>query len=171
VTESGYGKRTELGEYRVQGRGGQGVTNMIVDERNGNVVGSTQVSADDRIMLITNTGRVIKCPVEDIREVGRVTKGVTVMRVEERRARRERDARRRERRGRATGTATAAAPTTATTGRPSVSGSPDRRRIAPTTENRRRNAANAENQRDLQILGAPTLPLGVAEECKADLGG
>jgi len=83
VTENGYGKRTELGEYRVQGRGGQGVTNMIVDERNGYVVGSTQVSADDRIMLITNNGRVIKCPVADIREVGRVTKGVTLMRVEE----------------------------------------------------------------------------------------
>jgi DNA gyrase subunit A len=83
VTERGYGKRTELGEYRVQGRGGQGVTNMIVDERNGNVVGSTQVSADDRIMLITNNGRVIKCPVAGIREVGRVTKGVTLMRVEE----------------------------------------------------------------------------------------
>jgi DNA gyrase subunit A len=83
VTERGYGKRTELSEYRVQGRGGQGVTNMIVDERNGNVVGSTQVSADDRIMLITNTGRVIKCPVAGIREVGRVTKGVTLMRVEE----------------------------------------------------------------------------------------
>jgi DNA gyrase subunit A len=83
VTENGYGKRTELGEYRVQGRGGQGVTNMIVDERNGSVVGSTQGSADDRIMLITNTGRVIKCPVADIREVGRVTKGVTLMRVEE----------------------------------------------------------------------------------------
>ncbi len=83
VTERGYGKRTELGEYRLQGRGGQGVTNMIVDERNGNVVGSTQVSADDRIMLITNNGRVIKCPVAGIREVGRVTKGVTLMRVEE----------------------------------------------------------------------------------------
>jgi DNA gyrase subunit A len=83
VTERGYGKRTELGEYRVQGRGGQGVRNMIVDERNGSVVGSTQVSADDRIMLITNNGRVIKCPVAGIREVGRVTKGVTLMRVEE----------------------------------------------------------------------------------------
>jgi DNA gyrase subunit A len=83
VTENGYGKRTALGEYRVQGRGGQGVGNIIVDERNGSVVGSTQVSADDRIMLITNNGRVIKIGVTGIRETGRVTKGVTLMRVEE----------------------------------------------------------------------------------------
>ncbi len=83
VSEKGYGKRTDLSEYRLQGRGGSGIINMVVDERNGCVVGSVQVAESDRIMLITDTGRVIKIPVENIRVSGRSTKGVTLMRVEE----------------------------------------------------------------------------------------
>ena len=83
VSENGYGKRTSLEEYRIQGRGGSGIINMVVDERNGKVVGSVQVAESDRVMLITDTGRVIKIPVEHIRVVGRSTKGVTLMRVEE----------------------------------------------------------------------------------------
>ena len=83
VSEKGYGKRTSLGEYRIQGRGGSGIINMVVDERNGPVVNSVQVADGDRVMLITDSGRVIKIPVENIRVSGRSTKGVTLMRVEE----------------------------------------------------------------------------------------
>ncbi len=83
VTENGYGKRTDLSEYRVQGRAGSGIINIVTDERNGKVVGSVQVADGDRIMLITDTGRVIKIPVANIRVVGRNTKGVTLMRVDD----------------------------------------------------------------------------------------
>jgi DNA gyrase subunit A len=83
VTENGYGKRTGIDKYRVQGRGGQGVINMVVDERNGSVVDSVQVHDTDRVILMTNTGRVIKIGVTDIRETqSRATKGVKVMRIE-----------------------------------------------------------------------------------------
>ncbi|RME28154.1 MAG: DNA gyrase subunit A [Deltaproteobacteria bacterium] len=83
VTENGYGKRTPISEYRVQGRAGSGIINIVTDERNGPVVGSVQVADTDRVMLITDTGRVIKTPVNTIRISGRNTKGVTLMRVEE----------------------------------------------------------------------------------------
>lgn len=83
VTENGFGKRSQLEDYRVQGRGGQGIIDIVTDERNGSVVGVVQVSDEDRIMLITDTGRVIKLGVTNIREVARNTKGVTLMRVED----------------------------------------------------------------------------------------
>ena len=83
VTSRGFGKRTMLSEYRVQGRGGSGIINIHTGERNGQVVGSLQVHNDDKIMIITDTGRVIKCPVVNIRASGRNTKGVRLMRVEE----------------------------------------------------------------------------------------
>lgn len=83
LTENGYGKRTVLDEYRLQGRGGQGIINIKTGERNGAVVGSMQVQDEDRIMLITDTGRVIKIPVTNIRVTGRNTMGVTLMRVED----------------------------------------------------------------------------------------
>jgi len=83
VTENGFGKRTLLKEYRVQGRGGQGIIDIVTDDRNGDVAGAVQVHEDDRIMLITDTGRVIKCGVANIRETARNTKGVTLMRVED----------------------------------------------------------------------------------------
>jgi DNA gyrase subunit A len=83
VTANGFGKRTAVEKYRRQGRGGQGVINIRVNERNGPVVGSVQVHDNDRIMLITNTGRVIKIGVQDIRETqSRAALGVTLMRVE-----------------------------------------------------------------------------------------
>ena len=83
VSENGYGKRTAIEQYRIQGRGGSGVINMVVDDRNGEVVGSVQVHDTDRVMLITNTGRVIKIGVDGIRETkSRAAKGVTLMRVE-----------------------------------------------------------------------------------------
>jgi DNA gyrase subunit A len=83
VTSNGYGKRTAIDKYRVQGRGGQGVINMVVDERNGHVVGSVQVHDTDLIMMMTNTGRVIKIPVINIRETqSRAAKGVRLMRID-----------------------------------------------------------------------------------------
>ncbi len=83
ITENGYGKRTALDEYRLQSRGGQGLIDILTDDRNGPVTGALLVHDDDRIMLITDTGRVIKTRVDDIREVGRRTKGVTVMRIDD----------------------------------------------------------------------------------------
>ena len=81
ITENGFGKRTPLDQYRVQGRGGSGIINIHTGARNGDVAGSMQVHNDDRVMMITDTGRVIKCPVINIRESGRNTKGVTIMRI------------------------------------------------------------------------------------------
>jgi DNA gyrase subunit A len=83
VTENGYGKRTPLDRYRVQGRGGKGVIDIVTDDRNGQVAGAVPVFEGDRVMLITDTGRVIKMRVDDIRETDRNTKGVTLMRVED----------------------------------------------------------------------------------------
>lgn len=82
VTENGYGKRTALEEYRRQNRGGKGVTNVKVTDKNGPVVGAAQVYETDQVMLITDTGRVIKTNVSEIRETGRVAVGVMIMRLE-----------------------------------------------------------------------------------------
>ncbi len=81
VTEKGYGKRTPVSEYRLQGRGGKGVINIRTGDRNGQVVGSVQVHVDDKVMMITDTGRVIKTRVSEVRETGRAALGVTLMRV------------------------------------------------------------------------------------------
>ena len=83
VTENGFGKRTPLERYRTQGRGGKGIIDIVTDDRNGRVAGAVPVSEGDKVMLITDTGRVIKMRVDDIREVDRNTKGVTLMRVED----------------------------------------------------------------------------------------
>jgi len=83
ITVNGFGKRTALTEYRIQGRGGSGIINIRTGERNGQVAGSIQVHAEDKIMMITDSGRVIKCPVVNIRQTGRNTKGVTLMRVDD----------------------------------------------------------------------------------------
>lgn len=79
VTENGYGKRTPLEEYRVQKRGGQGIINIRASERNGSVVGIAQVVEDDDVMLITDGGKVLRCPVDGISSMGRATQGVRVM--------------------------------------------------------------------------------------------
>ncbi len=80
VTRNGFGKRTSLGEYRVTARGGQGVITIRTNERNGPVVGITQVLDDDEVMLITDQGKVLRCKVRDISQMGRATQGVRVMR-------------------------------------------------------------------------------------------
>jgi DNA gyrase subunit A len=79
LTENGYGKRTPLEEYRVQKRGGQGIINIRTSERNGSVVGIAQVVEDDDVMLITDGGKVLRCPVDGISSMGRATQGVRVM--------------------------------------------------------------------------------------------
>jgi DNA gyrase subunit A len=79
VTERGFGKRTPLDAYRLQKRGGQGVITIRTSERNGDVVRVAQVVADDEVMLITDGGKVLRCPVSGISTMGRATQGVRVM--------------------------------------------------------------------------------------------
>ena len=83
VTENGFGKRTPSEEYRCQSRGGKGVLNIRVTERNGDVVGFRQVAEEEGILLITDRGRLIRTPVVDIRKIGRVTQGVKLMELNE----------------------------------------------------------------------------------------
>jgi len=78
ISENGYGKRTSAYEYRVTGRGGKGIVAMAVNERNGSLVASFPVEASDQIMLVTDGGQLIRCPVDDIRIVGRASQGVIV---------------------------------------------------------------------------------------------
>ncbi len=79
VTENGFGKRTPLDDYRVQKRGGQGIITIRTSDRNGKVVGVSQVLDDDELMLITNGGKVLRCKVSTISTMGRATQGVRVM--------------------------------------------------------------------------------------------
>ncbi|MFZ5673696.1 MAG: DNA gyrase subunit A [Pseudomonadota bacterium] len=79
VSSNGYGKRTSSYEYRITGRGGKGITAMAVNERNGPLVASFPVENEDQIMLVTDGGQLIRCPVHDIRKAGRSTQGVIVL--------------------------------------------------------------------------------------------
>jgi DNA gyrase subunit A len=79
VTEHGYGKRTELDEYRVQSRGGVGIINIQTSERNGRVVGMASVHDDDEFMLITQQGKILRTVARDIRTIGRATQGVRLI--------------------------------------------------------------------------------------------
>lgn len=78
VSVNGYGKRTSSYEYRTTGRGGKGIVAMSVNNRNGNLVASFPVEEADQIMLVTDKGQLIRCPVADIRVAGRSTQGVIV---------------------------------------------------------------------------------------------
>jgi len=79
VTENGYGKRTELDEYRVQSRGGVGIINIQTSERNGRVVGMASVHDEDEFMLITQQGKILRTVARDIRTIGRATQGVRLI--------------------------------------------------------------------------------------------
>ncbi len=79
VTEKGFGKRSEVGEYRITSRGGKGVTNVKVTDKNGEVVGLKCVTDKDDVMIMTQTGMVVRCSVKDIRETGRVAQGVRLI--------------------------------------------------------------------------------------------
>ncbi|MDJ0776314.1 MAG: DNA gyrase subunit A [Gammaproteobacteria bacterium] len=83
ATENGYGKRTRIDEFSVQGRGGQGVISIQTSKRNGTVVGAIKTSEDEEIMLISNGGTLVRTPVADISVLGRNTQGVTLIRLGE----------------------------------------------------------------------------------------
>jgi DNA gyrase subunit A len=83
ATENGYGKRTSVEDFPVQGRGGQGVIAIQTTARNGRTVGAVLVGEDDEIMLISSNGTLIRTPVDDISIQGRNTQGVRLIRVEE----------------------------------------------------------------------------------------
>lgn len=82
VTEKGYGKRTSSYEYRTTSRGAQGVKNIDLSDKNGKVVAVFPVQDNDEIMLITDMGKMIRCPVQDIRITGRAAQGVILFRIE-----------------------------------------------------------------------------------------
>jgi DNA gyrase subunit A len=82
VTEGGYGKRTGVEEYRRQSRGGKGIITLKVTERTGNVISAILVSVEDQLMLISNSGKIIRIRVNEIRTIGRNTQGVRLMDLE-----------------------------------------------------------------------------------------
>ena len=83
VCENGYGKRTELAEYRVQSRGGVGIINIQSSERNGKVVGVEHVRGEDELMLVTKQGKILRMLTWSIRAIGRATQGVRLIEMEE----------------------------------------------------------------------------------------
>jgi DNA gyrase subunit A len=83
ITENGFGKRTSAYEYRITNRGGSGVFNIDTSVRNGQVVASMPISIDEQIIMITNKGTVIRCPVHDVRITSRNTQGVVLFKTSE----------------------------------------------------------------------------------------
>ncbi len=81
ITENGYGKRTSFMDFRVTNRGGKGIIGIINSKRNGNVNSTLVVSEEDEIILSTDKGRVIRCPVKEIRVAGRNTQGVRIIKL------------------------------------------------------------------------------------------
>jgi DNA gyrase subunit A len=81
VTERGFGKRTEIDEYRVQSRGGVGVINIATTQRNGLVVGIAYVQEGDELLLMTQQGMILRIPTDDVRAIGRATQGVTLINI------------------------------------------------------------------------------------------
>ena len=83
VSEKGYGKRTPLAEYRITSRGGKGVINLKSTDRNGSVVAALQVTEESDVMIITEFGKVIRVHANEIREAGRSTQGVRLLRLDD----------------------------------------------------------------------------------------
>src|SRR6266513_1512967 len=83
VAEKGFGKRTPLAEYRITSRGGKGVVNMKTTDRNGYVVATLQVTEESDVMIITHNGKVIRVHASEIREAGRSTQGVRLLRLDD----------------------------------------------------------------------------------------
>jgi DNA gyrase subunit A len=79
ISENGYGKRTNLEEYRLQSRAGKGVINMKTSERNGKVVAVLPVNDESQMLIITNQGKMIRVETKGIRKSGRSTQGVTLI--------------------------------------------------------------------------------------------
>ncbi len=83
VTENGYGKRSAIDEFRIQGRGGKGVFGIKASERNGNVIDAKQVKDDDEIIVIADSGKMIRMDLSSLRIIGRSTQGVRMINLEE----------------------------------------------------------------------------------------
>jgi len=83
VSQRGYGKRSSSYEYRISGRGGKGIAAMVVNERNGALVASFPVEDTDQIMLVTDTGKLIRTVVDEVRIAGRNTQGVRIFRTDD----------------------------------------------------------------------------------------
>ena len=83
ISENGYGKRTSSYEYRTSGRGGKGIAAMAVNDRNGRLIASFPAEESDQIMLVTDGGQLIRCPIDGIRIAGRATQGVTIFKTRE----------------------------------------------------------------------------------------
>ena len=83
MTENGYGKRSKVGEYRLQHRGGQGIINIKTTARNGNVVEMLTVDDLDEIVVVATDGIVMRTSLKDIRTIGRNTQGVRIMKPKE----------------------------------------------------------------------------------------
>jgi DNA gyrase subunit A len=83
ITEKGFGKRTPVSAYRLQSRGGLGVTNIKTTDKNGKVAGIAHVTDDDQVLLITEQGMIIRTNVGDIRSIGRSTQGVRVINIDD----------------------------------------------------------------------------------------
>ncbi len=81
ATEKGFGKRTQLDEYRAQARGGSGVISIKTSDRNGQVVGAIQVTDDDEMMLISDKGTLVRARAADVSIIGRNTQGVTLINI------------------------------------------------------------------------------------------
>jgi len=83
VTENGYGKRSPIGEYRLQKRGGKGIIGIKASERNGDVIAAKQVDDEEEIILISDSGKMIRMDLESVRVIGRSTQGVRLINLEE----------------------------------------------------------------------------------------
>ncbi|MFA5339525.1 MAG: DNA gyrase subunit A [Candidatus Omnitrophota bacterium] len=82
ITSLGFGKRSQLKEYRTQSRGGKGIINIRVTEKNGEAVALKTVSDKDEIMIITEKGVIVRCPVKDVRSTGRAAQGVRIIKLD-----------------------------------------------------------------------------------------
>src|SRR5581483_2520029 len=82
VCERGYGKRTKVEDYRVTNRGGKGIINIRTTERNGKVVEAVSVAAEDEVILMTSSSKLIRTKCADISEIGRATQGVRLIRMD-----------------------------------------------------------------------------------------
>ena len=83
ITENGFGKKTPVSEYKIQFRGGKGVTGYKITDKTGLIAGMSIVTNDNDVMIITTEGVVIRTDVAEISEFGRVTQGVRVMKLDE----------------------------------------------------------------------------------------
>ncbi|MBI4341738.1 MAG: hypothetical protein HY599_00045 [Candidatus Omnitrophica bacterium] len=81
VTTLGFGKRSPIEEYRIQSRGGKGIINIKVTKKNGGVVGAKTVADQDELMLLSQEGMMVRCPVKDVRSTGRATQGVRLINI------------------------------------------------------------------------------------------